>query len=96
MTNASKHGLDAAGFLGSIPSRAGMTSMASRIVLEQMAAGASVVVFDKGYSTESFAHAIHQPVVDEAKHVVRVGGQKKDKPVAHEKAEPYYRQFEKR
>lgn len=87
---------EAAGCLGSILSRAGMSFLANRVVIEQIAAGGSMVVFDKGSCAEVMAAEISRLEIAQTQHVMRVDRKRNDGPVAKPKADPYYRQFAKR
>lgn len=55
-TNSTINFQDAAGCLGSIPSRAGMSAFSQTMLLSYMMSGGKVMVFDKGSSgkTSSF------------------------------------------
>ncbi|WP_341744692.1 hypothetical protein [Azonexus hydrophilus] len=96
MTNASKIGQDAAGCLGSVPSRAGMSYLASKVALGQVLAGATVTVFDKGQSSEGMIASIENAKQEHYGRTLRVGRKRNDAAVAAPKNEPHYRQFDKR
>ena len=64
---------DAAGCLGSIPSRAGMSCLVTQVAMSQVMAGAHTVVFDKGSSTELFATSLRNLAVEQVQSSVRVG-----------------------
>ena len=86
---------DPTGCLGSIPSRAGMSILASQVAMKQVIAGAKTIIFDKGSSAESFANGLRSLEVEQAQRVMRIGRRRNDKPVSPVKTEPYYRQFDK-
>ncbi len=54
----------AAGCLGSTPSRAGMSILASQVAIKQVIAGAKTIAFDKGSSAESLAHGLRSLEVE--------------------------------
>lgn len=97
MTEQTKNDIrEAAGCLGSIPNRAGMSVLSSQAMQKQIAASGTVVVFDKGRSSEMSGTEIHCMEIEQTQRAMRVGRKRNDVPVAQSKAEPYYRQFEKR
>lgn len=73
--------LQSAGHLVSIPSRSGMSFVANQLVMESILAG-----------------FIRQAEVDRAQRqrLMRVGRKHNNGPVAQQKADPFYRQFDKR
>ena len=97
MTEQTKSNIqEAAGCLGSIPNRAGLSVLANQAMLEQIAAGGTVVVFDKCNSSEITATDIHSLEIEQAQRVMRVGRKRNDGPAIPPKAEPCYRKFDKR
>lgn len=102
MTKQTKNDIsEAAGCLGSLPSRAGMSFLASRLVMKQlvmkqMATGGTMVVLDKGSSAEVMVAEIRRQEIEQAQRVMRIGRKCNDMPVVQPEAEPYYRQFDKR
>jgi len=96
MTEQTKKDIrEAAGSLGSVPNRAGMSFLSNCVALELVAACGTVCVFDKGKSSEMVATEIHSPEIEQAQRVMRIGRKRNDGPVVQPKAEPYYRQFDK-
>ena len=97
MTEQTKSNIqEAAGCLGSIPNRAGPNVLANQAMLEQIAAGGTVVVFDKCNSSEITATDIHSLEIEQAQRVMRVGRKRNDGQAIPPKAEPYYSKFDKR
>lgn len=97
MTKQTKNDIsEAAGCLESLPSRAGMSFLASRLVMKQMATGGTMVVLDKGSSAEVMVAEIRRQEIEQAQRVMRIGRKRNDMPVVQPEAEPYYRQFDKR
>lgn len=88
---------EAAGYLGSIPSRAGMSFLANQLVIKQMVAGGTMVVLDKGsFSAEVMLAENQRQKVEQFKRVMRVGRKRNDGLAVQPNPVPYYRQFDKR
>lgn len=97
MDKSTKLDMEAAGCLGSIPSRSGMSFVANRLLIEKVAAGGKMVIIDKGQSYETFQAEINPLEHERIQRILRVGRKRNDGPVAQPKQTvPYYRQFDKR
>ena len=73
-----------------------MSALANRLVKEQIAAGGVVTVIDNGSSMEQLCEDIEKAKQEHIARIMSDGCKRNDGPVATPKAEPYYRQFDKR
>lgn len=91
-----KQNLDMVGVTNS-PSRAGMSILSARMVVEQIATGKEIVIIDKGSSVDGALSNIRNLEYDQVKLALLRGRKRNDGPVAKPKTEPpFYRQFDKR
>ena len=71
------------------PCGSGMSVAANRLVMEQVAAGGGVSVFDKESSMEQLYEDIQKAKQEHTIRMLRIGRKRNDGPVATLKTEPY-------